>query len=94
MGDDTTDEFNIIGEKWRIHWDIETEPQLSEEAVFNLIFYHNGEDVGSITHSGDSISCSGCDSKTHYINVGSGDYTIKVETSNLDGWTLEIEDFY
>ena len=94
IGSETTDVFNIRGEKWRIHWDIEVDPQHSEEAVFNLIFYHNGEGVGSISHSGSSISCSGCGAKTHYINVGEGEYTIEVETDNLEGWTLEIEDLY
>jgi hypothetical protein len=94
IGSEITDVFNIRGEKWRIRWDVEVEPQNSEEAVFNLIFYHNGEDVGSISHSGSSISCKGCGAKTHYINVGEGEYTIEVEADNLEGWTLEIEDLY
>lgn len=87
-GDKTTATFHISGSKWRINWAVETKsPDLG---VFVFYVYPEGETgykfIEQIMHSDGDYS------DTTYMYEGNGSFYIKVDTSNIESWTIEVED--
>jgi len=86
--DKTTETFHISGAKWRINWEVETKsPDLG---VFVFYVYPEGgtgyKFIEQIMHSDGDYS------DTTYMYEGNGSFYLKVETSNLESWTIEVED--
>lgn len=89
IGDKTTALFNISSNKWRINWAVETKrPDLG---VFVLYVYPEGETRSYMFIEQIMHDCDGDYNDTTYVYEGNGNFYIRIECSNLKGWTLEVE---
>jgi len=89
VGDKTTALFNISSNKWRINWAVETKrPDLG---VFVLYVYPEGETRSYMFIEQIMHDCDGDYNDTTYVYEGNGSFYIRIECSNLKGWTLEVE---
>jgi hypothetical protein len=84
--DETIPAFHISGIKWRITWTVDA--RNPEYATLILIVYQDNEiPIKEISLSADNQS-----NNSDIIDIGSGDYSIKVIASNLNEWHITIED--
>jgi hypothetical protein len=90
--DQTTTDFHVSTNEWRIVWSITPDPENMSYAFFGVYVHQKGA-------SWDMASASNYDEKTNSIltngildlHVGVGDYFLNIETANLAGYTLKVE---
>jgi hypothetical protein len=87
VDDETTSDFFIAGEEWRITWMIETE--LPQHSVFNIYVYQKDKSTPV------EIVTSSIGELTNSINFqeGGNSYYLKIITANLKSWTVVVEDY-
>jgi len=90
-GTDTynTDNFSIPGSEWRITWSYTPDSQFPEMTLFNVVVYPKGETALYV----DFIMKSGAadTSGASYFHQGPGDYYLKINVANTEGYTITVQ---
>ncbi len=87
QGDQSTDVFPITTDQWRINWEYITSAPAF--ATFSFFIYAEGETaiyVDSLTEMGASRHDS------EYVYSGAGLFYITVVASNVEGWSLTVQE--
>ena len=85
--DQTTTDFYVPTNEWRIVWNITPDPQNTSYAVFRVDVHQKGASW-YVAQDGNY------DEKTNGIldlHLGVGDFFLDIVTANLDGYTLKVE---
>jgi hypothetical protein len=86
-----TDPFNVPGSEWRIDWSYVSIAQTpgSISTTFAVLAYPKGETgttVAEIYQSGSNQT-----SGTSYIHQGKGDYYLRINVANTQGYTVTVK---
>lgn len=84
----TTPAFYISGSKWRFVWTVDAgDPKYT---VFNVLVFREDSANAII---GSSEYSSGVASDVFEVSEGGHDYYLKIISSNLNKWTIDIEEY-
>ena len=85
----TTDSFYIRGDKFKLTYDVDGDPDYS---MFSFFIYPEGETTMYTDTMIGNLGISGKDSTISH--AGEGSYYLEITTANLDDWEIIIEDYY
>ncbi len=86
--DETSHDFYISGNEWRLTWEIE--PEINRDCAFNILVYQANKSavpVKIVSGSKDKLS------DTVNFQEGIRSYYLKIITANLKNWTIQVEDY-
>ncbi|MDY6965685.1 MAG: hypothetical protein SVM80_06920 [Halobacteriota archaeon] len=84
----TTELFAIQGGRWRVDYNVKTDPEGGSFGVFLYSKHITPKHVE--TWECNEYECSG----TWYIEEGRGDFYFYLIAVNIDNWELTVKDFY
>ncbi len=89
--DKTTPPFTIKGDEWRVKWSLNGSSSYTWLTGFYVHVYPQGQTSGYVSNW---VCYESRYSDTQYISEGAGEYYFVIGAANLNGWKLEVEDYY
>jgi hypothetical protein len=87
-GSQTTNEFMVSGDSWRISWSFTPNSQFPSLTLFSFFVYRHGEDAQYL----DDVIESGSDQTSGVMQLhGTGLHYVRIEAANTRGYTLTVE---
>jgi hypothetical protein len=89
--DQTSSNFSIDAEEWRLQWSYTSDPNFPDLAFFGVIVYPQGEGAASI----DSFYVNGSSqtSGTEIIHEGMNNYHLEILVANIPSYTIAVQEY-